>query len=164
MEFKCFSSEGLQLDTREELNRFLVEVFHDVLRNEGKYLRALGYGDLSISEMHVIEACILCRAQGCDTAKGIAEMLGITPGSLTASVTVLEKKGYLLRCKDPSDLRRTHITPTGKGLKADSAHRGIHRRMIDEIMEVISPLEADVLLRALRTVAAFFSSERTKEA
>lgn len=154
----------MQTDTREELNKFLVEVFHDVLRNEEKYLRALGYGDLSISEMHVIEACILCQAQGSDTAKGIAHLLDITPGSLTASVTVLEKKGYLLRRKDPSDLRRTHINLTGKGLKVDSAHRGIHQRMIGEIMEVISPQEADVLLRALQTVAAFFSKERTKEA
>lgn len=154
----------MQLDTREELNKFLVEVFHDVLRNEEKYLRALGYGDLSISEIHVIEACILCQSKGRDTAKDIAELLDITPGSLTASVTVLEKKGYLLRRKDPGDLRRTRINPTAKGLKADSAHSGIHRRMIDEIMGIISPQEADVLLRALQTVAAFFSSERTKEA
>jgi len=134
-----------------------------VLRNEEKYLRALGYGDLSISEMHVIEACILCQAQGRDTAKGIADLLDITPGSLTVSVKVLEKKGYLLRWKNPSDLRRTHINPTGKGLKADSAHRGIHERMIDEILGVISAQEADVLLRALKTVATYFGNERTKE-
>ena len=154
----------MHTNTREELNRFLVEVFHDVLRSEERYLRALGYGDLSISEAHVIEACILSQAQGHSTAKGVADCLNITPGSLTASVTVLEKKGYLIRWKDPRDLRHTHISLTPKGLKADSAHREIHQRMIDEILSVISVEEADVLLKALKTVAVFFGNERTKEA
>ncbi len=154
----------MHTDTREELNRFLVEVFHDVLRSEEKYLRALGYGDLSISEAHVIEACILSQAQGNSTAKGVAEHLDITPGSLTASVKVLEKKGYLVRWKDPKDLRHTHISLTPKGLKADSAHKEIHQRMIDEILNVIDAREADVLLKTLKTLSSFFGNERTTKA
>ncbi len=153
----------MSTDTREALNRFLVDIFHSVLRNEERKLRQTGYDDLSISEMHVIEAACLLQAQGRNTAKGLADSLNITPGSLTASVNVLEQKGYLRRSRDPEDRRRIHITPTPRGLGAERCHRAIHEQMIDDVLSSLRHDEAEVLVQALEGVSRFFSSERTND-
>ena len=148
-------------ETREALNRFLVDIFHSVLRIEERRLRQMGYEDLSMSEMHVIEAACLLQGQGRNTAKGLAGSLGITPGSLTAAVNVLENKGYLQRSQDPKDRRRVHITPTPRGLQAERCHRQIHEHLIDGVMAGLRKEEAAVLVQALEGIARFFSSERT---
>lgn len=150
-------------ETREALNRFLVDAFHGVLRAEERYLVNLGFGDLSISEMHVIEACVLTAAAGSSNAKDIAKLLGITPGSLSISVNVLEKKGYLRRARDVSDHRRIHITPTDKGLKADAVHRRVHDKMIDGVLGGLKPEQAEALMIALKSISLFFADERTGE-
>ena len=143
-------------ETREALNRFLVDVFHSVLRMEERRLRQMGYADLSISEMHVIEAACLLQPQRRNTAKGLAGNLGITPGSLTTAVNVLEQKGYLLRSQDPGDRRRIHIIPTPRGLEAECSHRQIHEHMIDGVMAGLRKEEADILVQALEGIARFF--------
>lgn len=150
-------------DTRAQLNRFLVDVFHSVLRKEEQLLRQAGYGDLSVSEVHVIEACVQAGQSGQNTSRSVAGRLGITPGSLTAAVNVLEKKGYLKRGRDPSDRRRVLLSPTAAALGAFDAHRAIHERMIDEVMGQLSGEESRLLTRALQGVARFFDEERTRD-
>ncbi|NLC33256.1 MAG: MarR family transcriptional regulator [Clostridiales bacterium] len=148
------------MNTYHELNKFLVDVFHSILRIEAQDLKAAGYKDLSISEMHVIEAVCLLAPQNKNTAKNIADSLGITPGSLTAAINVLEKKGYLLRNTDPKDRRRIHITATEAAKQAEAAHRLIHERMIEEVAKNLDPQELQILLRALQSISKFFSQER----
>ena len=149
------------MDSHEQINRFLVEVFHTVLRAEERELRRLGDADLSINEAHVIEAVGLCQQQGRHTAKGIAAQLGITPGSLTAAINVLERKGYVQRTPDPEDRRRVQISLTPRGQAADAGHQRIHRRLVNGITSGLSEEETGVLLRALQNVAEFFNEERT---
>lgn len=149
--------------SRKELNRFLVEAFHSVLRAEERYLRGLHQGDLSISEMHVIEACSRAASQGKGSAKGIANMLGITPGSLSSSLNVLEKKGYLERRRDSSDGRRIHISLTDKGRRADAAHMHVHEKMIDAVLTGLDDGQTESLIQALQVITHFFAQERTNE-
>ena len=57
----------------------------------------------------------MCRAvdQGGDNrSTAIAAALGITAGTLTSAVNLLEKKGYLLRRRDERDKRVVHLLPT----------------------------------------------------
>lgn len=147
-------------DTREQLNSFLVQAFHSVLRAEERSLRSQGYGDLSISEIHVIEACLQVATGGRTSATAIARALNITLGSLSTAVGVLEKKGYLTRERDQSDRRRILILPTAKGRRAEAAHRLIHEDMVDRVLSGLDGQEAAVLSRALISVAQFFTDER----
>ena len=154
------SEGGDGINTYQELNSFLVDVFHSILRIEAQDLKAAGYKDLSISEMHVIEAVCLLEAQGKNNARDIAESLVITPGSLTAAINVLEKKGYLLRRPDPADRRRIRISATAEARKAEAAHRRIHEQMIEEVAKNLDPQELQILLRALQSISKFFGQER----
>lgn len=149
------------MDNHTQINRFLVEVFHTVLRAEERELRRLGGGNLSINEAHVIEAVGLCQQQGCHTAKGIAAQLGITPGSLTAAINVLERKGYVQRIPDPRDRRRVQISLTSRGQAADEGHQRIHQQLVAAVTSDLNEEETAILLRALQSVAEFFNKERT---
>ena len=66
------------METRlEELNTLLVDTFDAILRVEGKSLKQVGKGELSIAEFHTLE-CI-GRGEDCRRAVGeIAEALGVS--------------------------------------------------------------------------------------
>ena len=148
-------------ERREQLNRFLVEVFHKVLRMEERYIRDAGFEDLSISEMHVIEAVCRAEREGGAIAKAIAQALQITPGSLSAAVKVLEKKGYLRRERDAADGRLVWLWPTQQGDRAFASHEQIHHRMVDNVLEPLSETDARALAGALERLSNFFNTERT---
>lgn len=150
------------INTRDQLNAFLVEVFHSILRSEAQDLKALGYKDLSISEMHVIEAVCQLEPAGANSARGIAQLLSITPGTLTTAINVLEKKGYLLRSPDPHDRRRIRVTSTERGRQAENDHRRIHNRLVDSVAGLLDEEETRVLLRALQSITEFFMIERNQ--
>ena len=64
----------------EILNRFLVEIFNEILRTEERCITQGGYDDLSIRELHVIEAVCQCAEKGKNTASDIAALLDVGAG------------------------------------------------------------------------------------
>lgn len=140
----------------EALNRFLVEMFHEILNIEETALADAG-GGLSLRELHLIEA--VCRAvdAGADNrATAIAAAQRVTAGTLTTSVSLLEKKGYLERRRDERDRRAVRIYPTDRARRAEERHARFHREMVDGILGALDGEEAGVFVRALGSVAGFF--------
>ena len=130
------NAEGaVRVESRGEvLNKFLVEVFGQILKAEAACLAGK---DLSLRELHLIDA--VCRAvdQGGDNrSTAIAAALGITAGTLTSAVNLLEKKGYLLRRRDERDKRVVHLLPTERGRAADARHRDFHRQMVAHVLDL----------------------------
>lgn len=141
---------------REDLNRFLVEVFNEILTTEELSL-AQESGDLSLRELHLIEE--VCRAVdlGRDNrSTAIAAAQRITAGTLTIAVNQLEKKGYLERRRDDKDKRVVRIFPTEKARRAEESHARFHEELVSHILEALSPEESIVFRRALGSVAEFF--------
>ena len=147
---------------RAELNRFLVEVFDEILKTEEESL-AGSFSDLSLRELHLIEE--VCRAEDearDNRATAIAAAQRVTAGTLTTAVSLLERKGYLERRRDERDRRAVRIWPTEKARAADQVHAADHppaaspREMVDETQKTLSDQEAQVLVRALGSLTAFF--------
>lgn len=90
------------------------------------------------------------------TSADIAAELRITAGTLTASVTQLEKKGYLVRQRDSADKRIVRITATEKGIAANERHMEFHRRMVNTVLSGISTEETETLKKALSRIDRFF--------
>lgn len=140
----------------EVLNRFLVDVFNEILKTEEIAL-ASAYRELSLRELHLIEE--VCRAvdQGRDNrATAIAAAQRVTAGTLTTAVSLLEKKGYLVRARDERDKRVVRILPTPKAREADARHKRFHQEMVEEILDTLTDEEASVFVKGLGSVAAFF--------
>ncbi|WP_240695389.1 MarR family transcriptional regulator [Thermus caldilimi] len=54
----------------------------------------------------------------------LAELLALTPATVSEALTTLERKGFLSRAKDPGDGRRWLLKPTEKGLRMAQALKG----------------------------------------
>lgn len=142
-------------DYRGELNRFLVEVFNDILKAEEVYLSQRCAG-LSMREVHIIEE--VCRAvdQGGDNrASAIAAAQHVTAGTLTAAVNQLEAKGCLERVRDGSDKRSVRLRATPRGREAERRHAEFHRELVEAAVERLSAQELEALARGLGGISAF---------
>ncbi len=129
-----------------EINRMLVEVYDDVNHIEEYSIKKGVFSDLSITEIHTIEAVGLYQPR---TMSEVATELGITLGTLTIAVDKLIRKGYLERSRSETDRRIVYVTLTKKGKLAYRIHEKFHLDMVKAIMLDFTPQEEEVLLTAL---------------
>lgn len=136
------------------IDRVLVHLFNDLLRIEEKTLQKQ-VGDLSMREVHIIEA--VCAAQAEDnTMTVLAAMLRVTVGSLTVAIKTLERKGYVIRMRSDTDKRRVHVLPLPPALEVEKHHREFHRRMVDTVTTAVPANELDVLIKSLHAIYDYF--------
>ncbi|MEG0249853.1 MAG: MarR family transcriptional regulator [Peptostreptococcus sp.] len=144
-------------DSKKIINEIIVELFNNIMMIEEKAVRMRGISDLSMSEIHAIDA-IGIGEEG-KMMSEVAEELHITMGTLTATMTKLEKKGYAKREKDPTDRRVVLASLTRKGELANKIHKNFHDEMIDRVMIDLDLHEDKILIRSLRNINEFFIKE-----
>lgn len=135
------------------LNEVLVKLFRDINTIEEKAIRTGEYNDLTVNDMHVIEAIDTKEAKNMSS---VARALSVTTGTLTISVNGLVKKGYVERVRSEEDRRVVLISLTEKGRAAHAQHKAFHQQMINAITEGLSEEEQIILERALRNANQFF--------
>ena len=148
---------------RRTINDFFVNVFNKILLYEEQALSRSGCGDLSVRETHVLEAVDCLEAERRNTMSHIASRLFISVGSLTTSVNVLVRKGYLRRENGEQDRRLVYVTLTDRGRQAADYHRKFHEQMVDSLECRLKEEEWDALTRSLSTLETFFRTEAEKK-
>ena len=140
----------------EQINSFLVEVFGRVNKIEERAM-AEGFGSsISVTEIHIIEKIgDMEPARMSDVAKSI----GVTLATLTVACDKLSAKELVRRTRDKADRRVVNITLTAKGRAAYEYHKDFHARMVDAVMETLTPGEASVLGQSLEKLMEFFHAE-----
>lgn len=129
-----------------KINNMLVEVYDDINHIEEYSIRSGAFSDLSITEIHTIEAVGL---YGSKTMSEIAAQLEITMGTLTIAVDKLIRKGYVERNRSITDRRIVNVSLTKRGKLAYRIHEKFHIDMVRAIMEDFTEDEEEILLRAL---------------
>lgn len=142
-----------------QINNFLVTVFNEVLRTEEASLKTKEFKNLSMREMHVIEAVCDAVETGKNTASEIASSQKITAGTLTTTIRTLEKKGYVLRSQDQRDKRVVRIFPTEKGINANKVHATFHHEMVSSIMSAMKEDELTGFVKGLSAVQDFLQNK-----
>ena len=130
-----------------EINRLLVEIYEDVNRIEEYAIKTGVFKDLSITEIHTLEAVGL---YGSKTMSEIASELEITMGTLTTAIDKLIKKGYVERKRSNIDRRIVNVSLMYKGKLAYRIHEKFHLDMVKAITNDFNSQEEEVLLCALR--------------
>ena len=144
----------------DQLNTFLVQAFQEILREEESRICTGPFQNLSIREMHLIEAvCCACTEDGDNRSSAIAQWLHVTLSTVTTSVNVLTRKGYLLRQRDPQDRRVARLLPTELGWQANQIHQDFHRQMVAAVVDRLEEEELPVLVRALSAITTYFTGE-----
>ncbi|QEY35250.1 MarR family transcriptional regulator [Caproiciproducens galactitolivorans] len=147
------------LEEYSQINHFLVKVFNEVLRTEEASLKTKEFHNLSLREMHVIEAVCDAVQAAKNTASEIASSQRITAGTLTTTINTLEKKGYVERRQDQRDKRVVRIYPTEKGKTANQVHASFHHKMVSAIMSAMNEEELTVFVKGLAAVKNFLESK-----
>jgi len=144
---------------KEKVNDFFVGVFNQILAWEGQTIKKIGVKDLSIRELHVIQAVSdLCKLEK-NTMANIAKHISVSPGALSVSVNALVKKGYLERSYTEKDRRVIYINVTEKGKNVNAFHESFHYEMVSAIDEQLDEKHLTVMLEALDKLSKFFKSK-----
>ena len=136
----------------ETVNDYLVSVFNDILTIEESELKKSQFNDLSITEMHTIEAIGMYKKK---TSSEVAKELSITVGTLTVAINNLVKKGYVERLRSEDDRRLVKLGLTKKGKLLFRVHQHFHREMVKNILKGMEQEEEQALLRALKNLHDF---------
>ncbi|MBO1086517.1 MULTISPECIES: fatty acid biosynthesis transcriptional regulator FabT [Enterococcus] len=134
------------------VNDYLVSVFNDILTIEESELKKSQFKDLSITEMHTIEAIGMYKKK---TTSEVAKELSITVGTLTTAINKLVRKGYVERIRSEDDRRVVKLGLTKKGKLLYRVHQHFHREMVKNIMDGMAADEQQALLSALKNLHDF---------
>ncbi len=139
----------------EVLNELLVKLFKNIMEIEEKYLITPDFKDISVNDMHIIEAIGLKEPK---SMSAVAKLMSVTTGTLTKSMDGLSEKGYVIRERGKKDKRIVFVSLTGKGRRAFAHHEGFHRDMISKIKDGINEQEVAILIYALAKLNDYFNS------
>lgn len=97
----------------KHLNTFkLIERISTLVRSEErKKLAAIGLQPIHIQVLDYIDSCNSYS----NTAAAITEYFGLTKGTVSQSLQVLERKAFVAKTQDPEDARVFHLTLTEEG-------------------------------------------------
>ncbi len=143
-------------ESESVLNKLLVQLFRDILDIEEKWLQNSEFSDLSVTEIHVIEAISLDKER---TMSEVAYDLSITVGTLTTAINKLVKKGYVDRRRIEEDRRVVFVMLTDKGKEVFKYHEEFHNDMVKCTIDSFSKEEEIVLVSALKRVSEFFEEK-----
>ena len=138
------------------LNELLVQLFNDILQIEEKSLKNGPLSDLSVTELHTIEAIGMYKER---TMTEVAQDLRITVGTLTTAINKLIKKGYVDRKRIEEDRRVVLIHLTKKGKLAYRIHEKFHNDMINETISGLREDEEEILISSLERLNVFFKEK-----
>lgn len=141
----------------EALNDLLVKLFNNILTYEEDALITEEFKDITLNDMHVIEAIGISQKKNMSS---IAKALEVTVGTLTIAMNNLVKKGYVKRVRSAKDRRVVLVSLTDKGEKAYDHHEQFHEQMIHDIMERLKGQQLDVLVEALHSIQDYFTKDK----
>ena len=138
------------------INELLVQLFNDVLQIEENSLKEGVISDLSITEIHTIEAIGMYAEK---SMSEVAQILKITVGTLTTAINKLIKKEYVERKRIEEDRRVVLVKLTKKGKLAYRIHEKFHHDMVNTAIDGLSEEEERILISSLDKINNFFKEK-----
>lgn len=144
-------------DILESINDYLVAINEKVYSIEENCIRNAGYRDLSVSEIHTINAVGIGDPL---RMSSIAASLNITVGTLTVAVNNLVKKGYLEKYRSEEDRRVVNVILTETGKNVYFIHKDIHRQMVGASVGKLSDQEGRLVVHVLEELNKYLNDIR----
>lgn len=149
----------MDFETINEVNAYLVRIFNEIMQIEEDSLRMSTFANVSIKEMHTIEAIGLVENP---TSTEVANKLGVTVGTLSVSIQNLVKKGFVERVSSPEDRRVVKLKLTKQGRLLYRLHHKFHMEMVRQTLNGLELDEAQALMKGLRNLNQFLDEVKNK--
>ncbi len=95
------------------------------------------------------------------TQQVLARRLLVAKSNVSALLTALERKGLILRDRDPNDARLRRIVLTVAGRRVTAKAMREHGRIVTLMMGALTPAEADTVRSAMGKISAHFDAPTT---
>ncbi|MDR0199796.1 MAG: MarR family transcriptional regulator [Streptococcaceae bacterium] len=141
----------------KEINHLLTSIFNNVLIIEENKLKNSNFPDVTLKEMHTIDAVGEDEAR---TPSQVAKSLMLSTSTITISLNNLEKKGYIERTRSDSDRRVVYISLTEKGKLVYKSHKSFHERMIERFVHDLKEEEVAVMAKGLLNLSRFLEESK----
>jgi DNA-binding MarR family transcriptional regulator len=89
----------------------------------------------------------------------VASLLHVDPGTVSASLKRLERRGLLERRRDPRDSRRVVLGLTARGRKLDVPADGTVERGVERLLAAASPAELAATLGVLERLTGLLRGQ-----
>lgn len=136
--------------TLDTISNLISSVFYDIIKLEEALLKENKYKDVSSKELRTIEAIGSSHIKNMGS---IAKSLDITLGTLTVSITNLEKKGYVRREKCLNDKRVVNVILTPKGKKLFNLHKDFKEDIMKKMVIELTTQEKEIFNNTLNRVS-----------
>ena len=100
----------------------------------------------------------------------LAEHMGVTPSTISLSLTRLERQAYVMRLRDPGDKRRVRVLLTPAGLRMKNARSVLEPQRVRALIKRLRPAERaeavhglDLLARAAEEMIQEFARRLRKD-
>ena len=141
------------MDERDKaINDSLVRIYSGIMWIEENELSKSKFNDLTMKEMHAIHAVTMYDHK---SASEVAKELHLTPGTLTATVDRLVRKGYVERVRSADDRRVIRLGLTKKGRVFYRAHEAFHNMMVNSFIKDLDATEIKTIEKALWNLEQF---------
>lgn len=143
-------AEG-QPTAKEQLQAQALELLEELLTHHwrqgpgGRWARR----DLSVAQMHLL---MVLQERGPETVGRLAEMLDISPPSVSAALDRLEEHGLAVRRRDREDRRVVHAALSSRGRAAAEEACGFRRQKARHLVSQLDTHELEALLTVLQAV------------
>lgn len=139
----------------EILNDYFLHSALHLLSLEEQCLRKICAKDLSIRELHVLEAVSSLRESGRNTMAEIARYLHLSPASLTTAVNVLVKKEFVTRSYSPVDRRVIYVELTESGEASNRKYLDFVRDMIRTVGRDLDEENTDAMIASILSLTEY---------
>lgn len=136
----------------QKINTALIKIYNGILWVEEKELCKSTFSDLTIKELHAVDAISMYDHQ---TVSQVAKKLHLTPGTMTSMTDRLIQKGYVERKRDADDRRVIRLYLTRKGRVLYRAHRAFHNMMVKGFLKDMNEQELKVVNKAICNLEDF---------
>ena len=143
------------MDAYNQLNEVLVHLFNHTLKIEEESLIKDEFKDISMNDMHIIEAVGDGEPKNMSS---IDRIVGVTVGTLTIAMNNLVKKGYVIRTRSEKDRRVVLISLADKGKKAFRRHEEFHLQMVQAMRQGLDDEQCRVLMQAMKNLRTHFEA------
>lgn len=144
--------KNMNPQNKEKTSYILLRLVYRIFELDKKIRRYGTDKPLFESEIHMIQA--IRENEGIHVT-GLAEYLNVTKGAVSQVIMKLEKKGMIVKGRDPENQSRLVLTLTPKGETAYRNHEKLHQEF-DELVEAIlkgtSEEHRSFLKRFMRTL------------
>lgn len=134
----------------DKIKKQIIQVINKIIFSEKKRVMKFRGTSLYPSEVHLL----LVIENDIDTnATEIAKQLGLTKGAVSQTLSRLEKKGIIIKSKDPYNKNELTLSLTGFGKEAYHFCQSTKMAFIeahDDLLAKLNPKEKEVLLNFLQ--------------